>query len=100
MKFLKISILCLIVTTLECCRFQPSFANIEDMEKVRIGMSESEVYEIMTLDPIEVIDKDSVWIGEWVYPAKTLIYDTPFMDSSLISMSFTTEDSLFVIYYD
>jgi hypothetical protein len=100
MKILKICFLCFGLTLLECCRFEPSFANVEDIKKLRVGMTELEVREIMTLEPIEIEDKDSVWIGEWVYPAKTLVYDTPFMASSLISISFTNEDSLFVIYYD
>jgi len=101
MNLIKRSALIFILVLLQSCRFEPSWKNVEDIEKLEIGMSEVEVRSEMRLEPIKVMEDDSLYIyGRRIKEVKKLIYDTPYMSSSKICLSFTKEDSLIDIFYD
>lgn len=101
MKAAKLSTIVVILVLLQSCRFEPSWKNVEDIEKLEIGMSEAEVRREMRLEPIKVMEDDSLYIyGRKLKEVKKLIYDTPYMSSSKICLSFAKEDSLIDIFSD
>lgn len=84
------------------CRIEHSWSNVEDLENVKVGMNEGQVREIMTLEPLYIMNDDSLYYkGRWVYSVKKLVYDTPYLASSGIIYYFDQErDTLFYVFHD